>query len=124
METQDLNVPLYQTKAHIQQDQSVPMPLRRGRSKATRQMATACDVRHHLNIRRRGMKDDEPHTGFYRLDLGARMALSTTLPWTLARPGATLLNGHVSRFYQLGWNLEARQISMTCPALVLRVNGQ
>ena len=86
-------------------------------------IATAGELRANLKVHRRGARDDEPVPGFYSMESGSTLRLVTKYPRPLSGGRSIKVRAHLARYYQLGWNLDTRQVIMTCPPLAVRVAG-
>jgi len=84
--------------------------------------ATVGEVRIHLNVRSGRAAADTVARGFYAIAPGTGMTLTADFPWKLPSRGTIELDGHLSRYYQLGWNLDLRQVTVTCPTLKIQVS--
>jgi hypothetical protein len=84
--------------------------------------ATAGEVRQAFGDRTTSAPDEQACDGYYRVEAGGRLKVTTTLPWKLTSPGAYRLECRFIRsfmFMPRGGQLPF----ISCPPLVLRVTN-
>jgi len=82
--------------------------------------ATAGEVRQAFGNRTTSAPDEQACDGYYRVEAGGRLKVTTTLPWKLTSPGAYRLE---CRFIRSFMSLGGQLTFISCPPLVLRVTN-